>query len=206
MRKNLLLILSIIVLILGFGIHNPVLAAESSSEDIKKAEVSIDQAVDFASKGDLSGAQKAYDQFNKTWRQIEDGIKADSATAYRDIESNMGKVVYAITIKNQEQVIQALQDLKSVNEKFVNGGYPKESGFKNEDITLDEYILLLQKTQKEVNEHNQSEALEGIKKANSSWLSVEGAVVAQSASVYSDSERDLVTIQAMLAADPPNYQ
>ena len=206
MRKNLLLTFSMLLLVLGFGLHNPVFAAGSSSEDITKAGEFVDQAIDFASKGNLSDSEKAYDQFNKTWRQIEDGIKANSATAYRDIESNMGKVVYALTINNQEQVIQALQDLKSVNEKYVNGGYPKETGFKNEDITLDEFILLLQETQKEVNEHKQTEALEGIKKANSSWLSVEGAVVAQSASVYSDSERDLVTIQAMLAADPPNYQ
>jgi high-affinity iron transporter len=206
MRKNLLLILSIIVLILGFGIHNPVLAAGSSSEDIKKAEVSIDQAIDFASKGNLSDAQKSYDEFNKTWRQIEEGIKGDSATAYRDIESNMGKVVYAFTLKKQDQVLQGLQDLKAVNEKVASGGYSKESGFKKEDISLDDFILLLQETKKEVKEQNQNQALEGIKKASSSWLSVEGVVVAQSASVYSDSERDLVTIQAMLAANPPNYK
>src|SRR5918912_1494029 len=62
------------------------------------------------------------------------------------------------------------------------------------------------RTKKEITEKNQREALEDIKQASNSWLSVEGVVVAQSASVYSDSERDLVTIQAMLAANPPNYQ
>ncbi|NRD78606.1 FTR1 family iron permease [Bacillus sp. BRMEA1] len=205
MSKNLLLKLSIFLLIFGFGIQFPVKAAGNSSEDIKKAEISIDKAIDFASKGNLSEAQKNYDQFNNTWREIEDGIKADSSAAYRDIESNMGTVVYAFTLKKQDQVVQALQNLKAVNEKFANGGYPKEAGFKKEDISLDDFILLLQETKKEVKEHKQTEALEGIKKASSSWLSVEGVVVAQSASVYSDSERDLVTIQAMLAANTPNY-
>src|SRR5690349_1776081 len=125
MGKNLLLKLSIFLLILGLGlgIHNPVYAAGSTGEDLKKAEVSVDQAIDAASKGNLSDAQKAYDQFNKNWRGIEEGIKGDSATAYRDIESNMGQVVYALTLKKQDQVLQALQDLKSVNEKFVNGVY-----------------------------------------------------------------------------------
>src|SRR3954449_12763861 len=118
MRKNLLLTFSMLLLVLGFGLHNHVFAAGSSSEDINKAVEFVDQAIDLASKGNLSDSEKAYDQFNKTWRQIEDGIKADSATAYRDIESSMGKVVYALTIKNQEQVIQALEDLKSVNEKL----------------------------------------------------------------------------------------
>lgn len=205
MGKNLLLKLAIFLLIFGFGIHNPVQAAASSGGDLKKAEVLVDQAIESASKGDLSDAQKTYDHFSKTWRAIEDGIKWDSATAYRDIESNMGQVEYALTLKKQDQVLQALQGLKAVNEKFVNGGYPKEAGFKKENISLDDFILLLQETKKEVKEQNQTEALKGIKKASNSWLSVEGVVVAQSASVYSDSERDLVSIQAMLSANPPNY-
>ncbi|WP_223593018.1 FTR1 family iron permease [Neobacillus bataviensis] len=206
MAKNLLLKIFILLLIIGLGIHNPALAAEDSSEAIKRAEVSVDQAIEFAAKGDLANAEKSYNQFNKTWRDIEEGIKADSATAYRDIESNMGKVVYTLTLKKQDQVLQALNDLKAVNEKVANGGYPKEPGFKKEDISLDDFILLLQQTKKDVEKHNQAQALEGIKKASSSWLSVEGVVVAQSAKVYSDSERDLVTIQAMLDANPPNYE
>ncbi|MFL6555823.1 MAG: FTR1 family protein, partial [Bacillus sp. (in: firmicutes)] len=206
MSKNLLLKLSILLLLLGLGLNNPVQAAGSSNDDIRKAEVSVDQAIDFASKGNLSEAEKSYDQFNKTWREIEEGIKAYSATAYRDIESNMGKVVYALTIKKQDEVIKALQNLKAVNEKYANGGYPKEAGFKKQDLSLDDFIVLLQKTKNEIKEKNQTEALEGIKNASGSWLSVEGVVVAQSATVYSDSERDLVTIQAMLAANPPNYQ
>ena len=206
MSKKLLLLISILLLIFGIGVHNPALAVGTSKEDVKKAEVSVDQAIDLASKGDLLGAKKAFDQFNKSWRQIEEGIKADSTTAYRDIESNMGKVVYAFTIKKPDQVLVALQDLKAVNDKFASSGYPKEAAFKKEDLSLDDFILLLQQTKNEVKEQNQSEALEGIKNASDSWLSVEGVVVAQSASVYSNSERDLVTIQAMLSANPPNYE
>ncbi|MEH7086468.1 FTR1 family protein [Neobacillus drentensis] len=206
MGKTLIHKIFILLLLLAIGIHNPVLASGNSSEDMKKAEESVDQAIEFASNGNLSEAEKAYDQFNQTWREIEEGIKEDSATAYRDIESNMGKVVYAFTIKKQDQVLQALQGLKAVNEKVVSGGYPKETGFKKEDISLADFITLLQETKNEVNEQEQTEALEGIKKANNSWLSVEGVVVAQSASVYSDSERDLVTIQAMLASNPPNFE
>lgn len=205
MSRNLLLKISILLLFIGCMIHNPALAAGNSSEDIKKAEGSIDKAIDFAAKGNLSEAQKEYDQFDNTWRQIEQGIKDDSTSAYRDIESNMGKVVYAFTLKKPDQVLQALKDLKAVNEKVAIGGYPKESIAKNEDISLDDFILILQSAKKETSEHHQTDALKSIKKASDSWLSVEGVVVAQSASVYSDSERDLVTIQAMLAANPPNY-
>lgn len=206
MGRKLLIKISILLLIIGFGIHNPVSAAENPAGDLKKAEESVDKAIDLASKGNLSESQKSYNQFSKSWLQMEDGIKADSTAAYRDIESNMGKVVYAFTLKKQDQVLQALQGLKTVNEKFISGGYPKESGVKKEEISLDDFILLLQQTKKEVIAHNQTEALGSIKKASDSWLSVEGTVVAQSASVYNASERDLVTIQAMLASNPPNYK
>ncbi|ULT54476.1 FTR1 family iron permease [Neobacillus drentensis] len=206
MGKKLLLLISILLLIFGMGVHTPALADGNSKEEMKKANVSVDQAIDLASKGDLSGAKKAYDQFNKSWRQIEEGIKADSTTAYRDIESNMGKVVYALTIKKPDQVLVALKDLKATNDKFSAGGYPKVAAVTNKDLSLDDFILLLQVLKKEVKEQNQAEALKGIKKASDSWLDVEGVVVAQSASVYSDSERDLVTIQAMLSDNPPNFK
>lgn len=196
---------SILLLFIGLVIHSPALAAGNSSTDLKNAETAVDQAINYASKGNLSEAQKAYNQFNEVWREIEDGIKEDSETAYKEIESNMGQAAYAFTLQKQAQVLQSLQNLKAVNEKFINGGYPKEAGLKKKDISLDEFILILQKTKKQVFEHNQSQALTGIKEASDSWLSVEGTVVAQSASVYRDSESDLVTIQAMISANPPNY-
>lgn len=205
MRKKILFIISVLLLIIGFGIHNPAFADGNSNDDLKKAEKSVDKAIELAKKGDLSEAEKTYNHFDTTWREIETGIKNDSAKAYQDIESNMGQVVYAFTLKRQDQVVQALQGLKSVNDKFANGEYPKESGFKKKDISLDDFIILLQQTKKEIGKQNQTEALADIKRASDSWLSVEGVVVAQSASVYSDSERDLVKIQAMLSANPPNY-
>ena len=206
MGKNLLLKISILLLIIGlFGVYNPAFAAGYSSQDMKKADESINTAITFASKGNLKEAQNAYDQFNQIWREIEDGIKANSVSAYRDIESNMGSVVYAFTLKKQDQVVQALKNLKAVNEKFANGEYPKEKESKKEDLSLDDFIILLQNAKKDVDGQHQVQALASIKKASDSWLSVEGVVVAQSAKVYSDSERDLVIIQAMLAANPPNY-
>lgn len=205
MGKNLFITLTIVLLTIGCFVHNTAFAATNSKDDVRKAVESIDKAIEYTSNGNLTDAQKAYDQYDKTWREIEGGIKGDSAAAYRDIESNMGKVVYAFTLKKPDQVLQALTNLKAVNEKFVNGGYPKVAEIKQEDISLDDFILLLQQTKKKIGSHEQAQAIQGIKKASDSWLSVEGTVVAQSSVVYSNSERDLVTVQAMLAANPPNY-
>lgn len=203
--KNLLLKLFMTFLIIGSAVSSPALAAGNPNEDVKKAEVSIDQAIELSTQGSLPEAQKAYEQFNKHWREKEDGVKAQSITAYRDIETNMGKVVYAFTLKKPDQVIIALKELKAVNEKFIKGGYPKTSGGKQADLSLDDFILLLQNTKKAIKTGNQVQALKSIKKASESWLSVEGTVVAQSATVYNASERDLVTIQASISANPPDY-
>jgi high-affinity iron transporter len=206
MGKILFITLTIVLLTIGCTVHNSAFAASNSKDDVTKAEEFIDKAIEYTSNGNLTDAQKAYDQYDKTWREIEGGVKGDSAAAYRDIESNMGKVVYAFTLKKADQVLQALNNLKTVNEKFVNGRYPKVAEVKQEDISLDDFILLLQQTKKKITMHEQSQALQSIKKASDSWLSVEGTVVAQSSVVYSDSERDLVIVQAMLAANPPNYE
>ncbi len=205
MGKNVFTKILVLLVAISFVIHTPAFAAGNAAEDLKQAEQSIDTAIDWAAKGNLAEVQQSYDQFNQTWKKIEPGIKAYSVTAYRDIEAGMGQIVYALTIKKTDQVQQALNNLKAVNEKFINGGYPKETAVKEKDMSIDDFILILQSTKKAAKEEQQATALEGIKKASDSWLSVEGNVVAQSASVYSDSERDLVTIQAMLAANPPNY-
>jgi hypothetical protein len=118
MGKNLLLKITILLLIIGFVVQNPVSASGNSSQGIKNAVESVDSAIQYTVNGNLTEAQNAYDQFNKTWREIEVGIKEHSHTAYRDIESNMGKVVYAFTLKKPDQVLQALKDLKAVNEKY----------------------------------------------------------------------------------------
>jgi len=107
---------------------------------------------------------------------------------------------------NQENISQALQGLKNVNQKFIRGEFPKGQQFKQQNISLSDFINLLQQTKIKAQDHEQQSALAEISKVRDSWLSVEGVVVAQSAAVYSDSERDMVTVNAMLTANPPNYQ
>lgn len=145
MGKRLLLNISILLLVIGIVWDHKVFAAGSPVTDVKNAEASIDLAINFASKGNLSASQNAYGQFNQSWQKIEDGVKEDSAAAYKDIEEKMGQVVYSFTLKKQDQVLQSLQVLKNVNEKFIHGGYPRGTGFKSNDLSLDNFILILQK-------------------------------------------------------------
>ncbi|MCH5584389.1 FTR1 family iron permease [Shimazuella sp. AN120528] len=176
-----------------------------ASEDMKKTETNVLQALQEARKGKLAESKITYQKFDQSWREIEDGVKEESAKAYQDIESHMGKVIYAFTIQNQKEIVKALEGLKSTNEKFILGKYPKGEVQKS-SVSLPDFIEYLKQTKEKAQNHSQKDSLASISKVTESWLSVEGTVVAQSAQVYSDSERDMVTVQAMLAKNPPDFQ
>ncbi|GIM45297.1 hypothetical protein DNHGIG_08460 [Collibacillus ludicampi] len=193
--------ISAVLLALFLIVGSPTAMASSPGVDsLLKAEPYVDQALSEAQHGQLSKAQEIYKKFHDTWLQIEDSIKAESGQAYSDIESNMGQVDYAFMQNKQASIVQALQGLRDVNEKFIHGQYATSEQFKKENITLSDFIDMLKDTKGKVQNHDQQAALTGIAKARQSWLSVEGVVVAQSATVYNDSERDMVTINAMIAA------
>lgn len=199
------LFLLLMVLALTF---NPLksLALTQAEDNMTKAETHIEQALLDINQGHLSEAKQSYEKFRDTWAQIEGGVKQESTDAYKDIESSMGQVDYAFLQNKPESIIQSLQDLKKVNEKFSQGEFPKGESPKRERISLSDFIIQLQQTKLKVQAHDQESALAEISKVRESWLSVEGVVVAQSASVYSNSERDMVTVNAMLSENPPNYQ
>ncbi|NEN87361.1 FTR1 family iron permease [Paenibacillus elgii] len=187
-------------LVLAFSLlfHPP--AAHASSEGVEhmtKAVAVISQALD-AAKQDQAKAKALYDQFHDQWMDVEDTVKADSKAAYKDIESQMGQVDYAFLVNQPEDVVSALQQLRQVLERYVQGQYAEGTDGKESNITLPGFITLLKQTKESVAKHDQTAALQGIGGVRESWLSVEGHVVAQSASVYSDSERDMVVIQAMI--------
>ncbi len=201
--KTTVLILAILVVMLS---PIKVWASTQATDNMTKAELYIDQALMETNQGHLSEAKQNYQKFRDKWGEIEDGIKQESGDAYKDIESNLGQVDYAFMQTKQENITQALEGLKNVNQKFIRGEFPKGQQFKQENISLSDFIILLQQAKIKAQDHQQQPALSEISKVRESWLSVEGAVVAQSATVYSDSERDMVTVNAMLSANPPNYQ
>jgi high-affinity iron transporter len=198
----------LLIFLFVFALFAPVatFAADQATADVSKAEQLVEQALQQANQGKLQEANQTYQLYRKTWLGIEDGIKKDSSKAYSDIESNMGQVDYALVQNKQQAVVQALNGLKAVNQDFINGKYGKGDSFQKQNITMSDFIGMLQATKQKTDSHDISGALSEIAQVRQSWLSVEGVVVAQSASLYNDSERDMVTVNAMLAAKPADEQ
>ncbi|OPA77692.1 iron permease [Paenibacillus selenitireducens] len=195
MRNVYLLILTVLMFMMS-----PMMAwaASVGQDDLTQANTIVDKALTAATGGDVDTAKATFEEFRTTWLKIEEHIKSESAQAYADIEAAMGQFDYASIKSKQEDLVKSLTDLKKVNTKYISNGYTKGASFKQEDITLQDFVGILTQLNTDIKQSAKDAALDGIKQARHSWLSVEGVVVAQSGTVYSDSERDLVVIQAML--------
>ncbi|MCJ8010271.1 FTR1 family iron permease [Paenibacillus sp. KQZ6P-2] len=192
-KVTLLIPLLLIILLLP----QSVMAASQGIENMKQAQNQIEQTIDLA-KQDLVKAKQAYDQYHDLWMNVEDSVKTDSKAAYKDIETQMGQVEYAFIVNKQDDVLKALDSLQQVLVKYTSGQYANVASSKDENITLAEFVTLLDQTKDAVQKHDQAASLSAINKVRESWLSVEGNVVAQSATVYSNTERDMVVVNAMI--------
>ncbi|WCK53283.1 FTR1 family iron permease [Aneurinibacillus sp. Ricciae_BoGa-3] len=191
----------IVLLLLLIGVHSDsIWAATQGTENMSKIDTYVQQALANAKQGKLNEAQQSFQKYNDSWLKIEGSVKSDSSQAYSDIESNMGQVQYAFMQNKQQDVVKSLQGLQSVNEKYMYGQYTTGEGFKKQNISLSDFIGMLQKTKADIQSQDQQSSLTDITKVRESWLSVEGTVVAQSATVYNDTERDMVTVNAMIAS------
>ncbi|MFD0697351.1 FTR1 family protein [Paenibacillus sp. GCM10027628] len=197
MMKKSLLALLFLPIILIMLLPQLVNAASDGIENMGKAKPMISNALNSA-KDDMAKSKQFYDQYHDLWMDVEDSVKVDSKAAYKEIEAEMGQVDYAYTINKQEEVITALQKLQQVLDRYIQGQYSQVADVQEENITLSGFVTLLEQTKEQVVKHDQTASLNAISKVRDSWLSVEGHVVAQSASVYSNSERDMVVANAMI--------
>ena len=65
---------------------------DSAADDLSGLTHELDEALQALDRGDIAGAQAAYTEFDDGWFDIEDGVRAKSRDAYRDIEEAMSIV------------------------------------------------------------------------------------------------------------------
>ncbi|MFT5872217.1 MAG: high-affinity iron transporter [Clostridium sp.] len=196
-----------LVLLLVFTVKFTVLADVNT--DLTKANKLVIQAMDLAKSNDLVKAQEIYNTYNKEWIALEDGVKKKSKQAYGDIEDKMGMVQFLFSQKpiQQDKLLEAFEELKEVNNKFIKGGYDEEAkADTGKKATMPDLLLLLQKSKKQIGQEDYNGALETMKKFTTSWLDIEGVVLTQSQKVYNDSEKDMVSIKGYLSMNSPKAE
>jgi high-affinity iron transporter len=203
MTKRLASILLAVVALLALAL--PAMASPAS--DLTNANEALLKAKAAAADGNLKEAKTAYDTYTERWLASEDGIRGSSREAYKSIEDEMGNVSFAFLQNpvDPAKVGAALDGLITVNQKFISGGFPKDGATKATAPTGDvaSLLKLLDEAAAKAKANDAAGAAAAMNEFRNSWLDVEGVVLTQSAKLYADSERDMVTAAALLTSTPP---
>jgi high-affinity iron transporter len=206
MRKAVPLVL---FFVLWLGLPGT-LFAQGAEEDLGKANDSVRQSIQYAEQGKLPEAKQAYEQYSKTWYDVEDGVKKKSKDAYVGIEEAMGGVQFAFTVQppDQQTVLKSLRELDRLNTSFINKdlsvfkGTPSTNGSAKTSVA--DVLKLLDGALSDLQADRVQDAKAKIGQFRQSWIDIEGVVLTQSSKLYTDAERDMVTAYAMLSASSPD--
>jgi high-affinity iron transporter len=197
-------------------ISTPATFAQASPQsNFKGLDADIVQAISRAEAQDLTAANHAYQQFKDRWFNVEDGVKAASRQAYRDIEDAMGEVSFALTAPAADptKAVAALTKLHATNQKFMAGEY----AFGAESVTSEPaapvsvtVASLIERLDRAaaslptdatatVTPEMVAPAASEISRFKTEWLEVEGVVATKSRRAYVAIENDLAKAAAALA-------
>lgn len=198
----------LVLLIAALFVLRPALVLAAPADDLRSANQLVTQALAAAQRGDIPAAKAQFEQFRQRWSDIEDGIKAQSATAYKAIEDDMATVEFALlqTPVDSSRLTAGLQTLAATNEKFSSGGFPADGGqaVTQPQGSVADLLALLDQAKARIQAGDATGAAHAMDQFRQSWLGIEGVVLTESGQVYSEAERDMVDASAMLAANPPN--
>jgi high-affinity iron transporter len=196
----------VLSLALWVGVMPHAWAQTQAEQRVAEAAAQVESALDAAKAGRLNAAQQAYDAFHQRWFEIEDSVKQESGQAYSDIEAAMGDAEYALMRHDAHGAVSALEKLDRVCEAFAAGRYGSATPQLAQNVTLDQFIALLQTTKAAAAQGDVNQALTDIAQVRRMWINVEGQVVAKSSTAYTNAERDMVTVNALLAEQPADTQ
>ena len=172
----------------------PTYAASTPQQDLQRQDAYIEQAITKAEAKDFPAASEAFKKFQDNWFDIEDGVKKTSRQAYKDIESSTGEVKYALSIQppQQSQVVKSLQNLHTINQKFISGGLNgTTTQATSNQVTIKSLLERLDRADAAIKNNNTATAADELKGFQTDWLEVEGVVAAKSKQAYIDIENNM---------------
>lgn len=183
--------------------------AADAKVDLKNANEIVQKTIDLVHSNNLSNAKNTYKDFEESWRDFEDGIKNQSKEAYGEIEDKMGMVQFLFSQNpvQKDKLIEALEALKKTNEEVIEGKFKNSIDDKNANkqtnTSVKDLVTLLEEAKKQISNGDIESAKKTMNTFSSSWLDIEGVVLTQSKKVYDDAEKDMVSVKAYLATNPP---
>jgi high-affinity iron transporter len=204
--------------------------AATPQEDLAGANASVQKALVAARAGDVATAKQAYDQYENTWFDVEDGVRGSSREAYVAIEKAMTGVAtsFAATPPQSGKVVEALAALDREQQAFISGRPASGSGVAAANggaaatspatatggasavttgasgpPTMAGVVGLLSDAQAALGRNDYATATARLKAFGTSWLDVEGEVKTRSADDYRQTETDMALAESLAGQQSP---
>ncbi|MFT8318757.1 MAG: FTR1 family protein [Sporolactobacillus sp.] len=143
-------------------------------------------------------AAQHFNTFKRWWEQNRARITADSADASIDMSQEISLVSLNLLNNENRQASANLSNLEQALQDYQSGLYGGKHA-KSGHQSLSAYIGQLNHVKQTMANKDWTGARTEVRQLQQDWLSVEGDVVSQSQNVYTDSEKNLVMIDAYLA-------
>ena len=184
--------------------------AASPQDDLKAANEVVQRALTAARGQNLTAARQAYDQYENTWFDIEDGVRSSSRDSYVAIEKTMAGVsaAFAAAPPDAGKVADALVALDGAQQAFITGQVPAKPQTQPGQSaaatpTVQTLLDLLGDSQAALAKNDYTTAAARLKSFETAWLDVEGEVKTRSADDYRQTETDMALASTLASQSSP---
>ena len=184
--------------------------AASPQDDLKAANEVVQRSLSAARGQNLTAARQAYDQYENTWFDIEDGVRSSSRDSYVAIEKTMASVsaAFAATPPDAGKVADALVALDGAQQAFITGQLPAKPQTTPSQSTaatpsVQTLLDLLGDAQTALAKNDYTTATARLKSFETAWLDVEGDVKTRSADDYRQTETDMALASTLASQSSP---
>ncbi|MCL1631327.1 FTR1 family protein [Sporolactobacillus sp. CPB3-1] len=194
MRRARFIRTAVIAFLFLFMMH--ALPADAKQNvDVSPALGHLDHAIAALEKGRSADADFA--SFKVWWQRNKQAVSNSSLDVSIQLSQDISSASLSMLNDDPEEALQNMRALRQTLQDYQSGLY----GGRQKNHSLSSYITELDNAKQSMDRKDWATATSQVRQLQQDWLSVEGDVVSQSQTIYTESEKNLVMMDAYLA-DP----
>ncbi len=146
--------------------------------------------------GQKTTAEHSFSSFKVWWQRHKAQIANASPDASIDLSQSVGSASIALLNDRQSDALKHIEAIRQTLQDYQSGLYGGTAKSRHHSLTA--YITELDNTRTAMQSGDWATAATQVKQLQQDWLSVEGDVVSQSQAIYTESEKELVMMDAYL--------
>ncbi|HEY9620334.1 MAG TPA: FTR1 family protein [Crinalium sp.] len=187
----------------------PIHVNATPTQDMQRLDGYVEQAIAATQHNNLQQASVDFNHYKSDWFDVEDGVKETSRRAYKEIEDAMAEVKFNFSIETPDKtaVLQSLNQLHTLNQKFIAGeliDVSQDNPKNTHQTTISTLIEQLNQANRSIQQQDIAAALSDVQAVQNDWLTVEGIVATRSKQDYVNIENNLANASGFLKIAPPN--